>query len=122
VKISPTNIWEDIVIELPRVRVAVQGILEGFLPLDFFKQFFGVRKFFLAPMFASMSPKAGGWTKASLVAVSMKGTSLEANSNCLATAGEEPSPTSDSCNFGALGDFLVEGFFEGIVLAIKNSL
>jgi hypothetical protein len=40
---------------------------------------------------------------------------LEVNSNFLATAGEEPSPTSDSCSFGTLGYFLVVGFFRGIV-------
>jgi hypothetical protein len=49
----------------------------------------------------------------------MMGTSLEENSNCLATAGEELSPASACCSFGALGDFLVECFFEGIVPAIK---
>jgi hypothetical protein len=59
--------------------------------------------------------------KAFLVAVLMTGTGLGVNSNCLATAGEEPSPASGSCGFGALGDFLVEGFFGGIVPAIKTT-
>jgi hypothetical protein len=49
----------------------------------------------------------------------MMGTGFGANYNCLATAGEEPSPTSGFCNFGTLGDFLVVGFFGGIVPAIK---
>jgi hypothetical protein len=49
----------------------------------------------------------------------MMGTSFGANSNCLATSGDEPSPTSGSCRFRALGDFLVVGFFGGIVPTIK---
>jgi hypothetical protein len=73
----------------------------------------------LAPIFASVSLKAEGWTKVFLVIVLMTGTGLEANSNCLATVGEEPSPASDSCILGALGDFLVEGFFGGISLQLK---
>jgi hypothetical protein len=72
----------------------------------------------LAPILAFVSPKAGGWTKGSLVIVLMTDTVLGVNSNCLATAGEDPSPTSDSCSLGALSDFLVEGFFRGIVPAI----
>jgi hypothetical protein len=72
----------------------------------------------LAPILASVSPKVGGWTKGSLVIVLMTDTGLGENSNCLTTAGEEPSPTSDSCSLGALGDFLVEGFFGGIVPTI----
>ena len=45
---------------------------------------------------------------------------LEVNSNFLAMVGEEPSPASDSCCFGALGDFLVIDFFRGIVPAAKD--
>jgi hypothetical protein len=47
-------------------------------------------------------------------------TVFEANSNCLATLGEEPSPTFGSYRFGAIGDFLVVGLFGGIVPAKKN--
>jgi hypothetical protein len=72
----------------------------------------------LAPILASVSPKYGCWTKGSLVILLMKDTSLGENSNCLATDGEEPSPTFYSCILGALGNFLVEGFFGGIVPAI----
>jgi hypothetical protein len=43
-----------------------------------------------------------------------------ANSNCLANTGEEPSPASGSYNFGALGDFLVVGFFGGIFPATES--
>jgi hypothetical protein len=50
----------------------------------------------------------------------MTDTSLGWNYNCLATTEEDPSPTSDSCSFGALGDFMVEGFFGGTVPAIKS--
>jgi hypothetical protein len=51
----------------------------------------------------------------------MMDTGLGENSNCLTTDGEEPSPTSDSCSLGALGDFLVEGFFEALFLQFKMS-
>jgi hypothetical protein len=47
-------------------------------------------------------------------------TSLGGNSNCLATIEEDPSPTYDFCSFGALGYFLVEVFFGGIIPAIKT--
>jgi hypothetical protein len=87
----------------------VWGILEGF--------FFLV----LAPMFGFVSLKAGGWTKASLEAVFMIGTSFGVNYNSLATVGEDPSLASGSCIFGSLGDFLVEGFFGGIVPTIKTT-
>jgi hypothetical protein len=73
----------------------------------------------LAQMFASVSPKVRGWMKGFLVDVLMICTGLVENSNFLAIVGEEPSPASSSCGFGALGDFLVEGFFRGIVPAIK---
>ena len=53
--------------------------------------------------------------KASLVISLMMGIGLEVNSNFLAMAGEEPSPAFDSCSFGTLGDFLVVGFFGGII-------
>jgi hypothetical protein len=55
------------------------------------------------------------------VIVLMMGAGLEVNSNFLATAGEEPSPASDSCSFGTLGDFLVVGFFGGIVPATEDA-
>ena len=53
--------------------------------------------------------------------VLMMGVILEVNSNFLATAGEEPSPASDSYSFGAVGDFLVIGFFKGIIPAIEDA-
>jgi hypothetical protein len=55
------------------------------------------------------------------VIVLMIGTGLEVNSNFLATAWEEPSPASDSCSFGTLGDFLVVGFSGGIVDATEDA-
>jgi hypothetical protein len=72
-------------------------------------------------MFASVSLKYGGWMKAFLVAVLMTSTSFGENSNCLAIVGEEPSLAYGSCGFGALGDFLVEGFFRGIIPTIKTT-
>jgi hypothetical protein len=72
-------------------------------------------------MLASVSLKAGGWEKGSLVIALMMDTSLGVNSNCLATTGEEPSPIYDPCSFGAHGDFLVDGFFGGIVPTMKTS-
>jgi hypothetical protein len=71
-------------------------------------------------MLAYVSPKAGGWTKGSLLITLMMDTSLGVNSNCHATAREELSPISDSCSFGARGDFLVDGFFGGIIPIIKT--
>ena len=59
--------------------------------------------------------------KASLVIVLMMSTILEVNSNFLATDGEDPSPTSDSSSFGTLGDFLVVGFFRGIIPATEDT-
>jgi hypothetical protein len=73
-------------------------------------------------MFTSMSPNSGGWMKALLVSILMTGTGFGVNSNCLATAGEEPSPASGSCSFGTLGDFLVVGFFEALFLQLKMML
>jgi hypothetical protein len=52
----------------------------------------------------------------------MMGTDFGANSNCFATAREEPSPTSGSFNFDALGYFLVVGFLGGIVPANETLL
>jgi hypothetical protein len=72
----------------------------------------------LAPILASVSPKYGSWTKGSLVILLMTDTSLGQNSNCLATNGEEPSPTFYYYILVALGNFPVEGFFGGIVPAI----
>jgi hypothetical protein len=50
----------------------------------------------------------------------MTNTELGGNSNCIETAEEEPSPTSDSCSFGTLADFLVVGFFGSLVPTIKT--
>jgi hypothetical protein len=47
--------------------------------------------------------------------------SLGENSNCFVIDGEDPSPTSDSFSFNALGDRLVVGFLGGIVPAIKKN-
>jgi len=77
-------------------------------------------KVVLAPILASISPNVGGWTKGSLVIFLMTNTILGWNSNCLSTTEEDPSPTYDSCSFGALGDFMVEGFFRGTVPTIKR--
>jgi hypothetical protein len=75
----------------------------------------------LAPMLTSVSPKVEDWMKAFLVVVLMTSTSLGENSNCLSTAGEDPSPAFGSCGFGALGDFLVEVLFGGIFITIKRT-
>jgi hypothetical protein len=48
----------------------------------------------------------------------MMASGLDENSNCFAAAGEEPSPSYGSFIFVALGDRLVFGFLECIVLAI----
>jgi hypothetical protein len=66
-------------------------------------------------MFCYVSLKDRGLAKAYLVIILMMGANLEVNSKFLATVGEEPSPASDSCSFGILEDFLVVGFFGGIV-------
>jgi hypothetical protein len=71
---------------------------------------------------ASVSPKVGGWKKAFFVDVLMTSSCLDMYSNCFATPGEEPSPTSGSFNFGALNDRLMVGFLSGIVLAIEINL
>jgi hypothetical protein len=72
-------------------------------------------------MFASMSPKARGWMKSFLVAVLMMGTGFGENSNCLATHwGRNLLPLLVLVALAALGDFLVVGFFGGIVPATEN--
>jgi len=71
-------------------------------------------------MLSFVSSKARGWTKGSLVIALMTDTGLGMNSNCLTTTGDETSPTSDSYNFGTLGDLWVDGFFGGIVPAINK--
>jgi hypothetical protein len=43
---------------------------------------------------------------------------LGMKSNCLVTNGEDPYPTSESYILGALGGFLVDNFFGGIILVI----
>jgi hypothetical protein len=53
--------------------------------------------------------------------VLMTGFGLRVYSNCFSTPGEEPSPTSGSFSFDALGDHLVFDFLGGIFLAIKKS-
>jgi hypothetical protein len=73
----------------------------------------------LDPVLASVSPKARGWIKTFFVVVLMTGSGLGVYSNCFATPGEEPSPTSGSFSFGALDDHLVVGFLGGIVPATK---
>jgi len=40
----------------------------------------------------------------------------------LATVREELSPASGSCSFGSLRDFLVVGFFGGIIPVTENTL
>ena len=96
----------------------MQGIFEGFSFLDFLENFFQARKCHLGSNTCLVSLKDGGWKKVSLVILLITDIGLGMNSNCLATDGEEPSPTSDCCSLGALGDFLVEGFFGGIFPAI----
>jgi hypothetical protein len=59
--------------------------------------------------------------KTFFVDVLMTGSDLGIYSNYLATPGEEPSPTSGSFNFGALGDHLVFGFLGSIVPATEKS-
>jgi hypothetical protein len=46
----------------------------------------------------------------------MTGSTLVEKSSCLAVSGEDPSPTSASFSFGALGERLVVGFLGGIFL------
>jgi hypothetical protein len=53
--------------------------------------------------------------KTFLADVLMTGTDFQVNSNCFVTVGEEPSPTSSTFSFDALGDFLVVSFLKGIV-------
>jgi hypothetical protein len=118
VQIIFVNIGEDFIVEFPCFRIAMWRIFEGFFFLDFLENFFPARKCHLGPMLASISLKTGGWTKGSLVILLMMDSGLGADSNCLATDGEEPSPTSDSFILGDLGDFLVEGFFGGIIPTI----
>jgi hypothetical protein len=60
--------------------------------------------------------------KTFLVDVLMTGSSLGENSNFFAAVGEEPSPTSGSFSFDALGDHLVVGFLGGIVPRIETIL
>jgi hypothetical protein len=57
--------------------------------------------------------------KAFLVDVLIIGSDLGANFNFFAIDGEEPSPTSGSFSFGALGDCLLFGFLGGIVATIE---
>jgi hypothetical protein len=59
--------------------------------------------------------------KSFLVDVFITVSSLGANSSCFDTPGEEPSPTSGSFSFGALGDRLVVGFHGGIIPAIETN-
>jgi hypothetical protein len=47
---------------------------------------------------------------------------LGENSNYLTTSGEDPSPTSASFNFGALGERLVVGFLGGIFSYKENNI
>jgi hypothetical protein len=96
--------------------------LRGSSFLIFLKTYSQRGKFVFAPILTSVSLKDGGRTKGSLVIALMMDTGLGENSNFLATAGEEPSPISDSCTFGTRGDFLVDGFFGGIVPVIKATL
>jgi hypothetical protein len=49
----------------------------------------------------------------------MTGYGLRVYSNCFVALGEEPSPTSGSFSFCALGDRLVVGFLGGIVPTTK---
>jgi hypothetical protein len=59
--------------------------------------------------------------KTFFVDVLMIGSGLGVYYNYFVTPGEEPSPTSGSFSFGALGDRLVFGFLGGIVPATKKS-
>ena len=51
----------------------------------------------------------------------MTSSDLGIYSNCLATPGEEPSPTSDSFSFGTLGDHILFEFLGEIVPATEKS-
>jgi hypothetical protein len=50
----------------------------------------------------------------------MTGSTLVEKSSCLAVSGEDPSPTSASFSFGALGERLVVGFLGGIFPAKRT--
>jgi hypothetical protein len=52
----------------------------------------------------------------------MAGSALVANSNCLTVPREDPSPTSASFNFGALGERSVVGFLGGIFSYRENNI
>jgi hypothetical protein len=69
---------------------------------------------------ASVSPKAGGWTKYFFVDVLMTGSTLGAYSNCLVVPREEPSPVSASFSLGALDEHLVVGFLGDILPAART--
>jgi hypothetical protein len=71
----------------------------------------------LDPVLASVSPKAGGWTKTFFVVVLTRFSTLGTYSNCLTVLGEEPSPIFGSFSFGALEERLVVGFLGSIVPA-----
>jgi hypothetical protein len=44
VEISLANVGEDLIVELPYIRIAMWGIFEGLLFLDFLENFFPARK------------------------------------------------------------------------------
>jgi hypothetical protein len=60
--------------------------------------------------------------KAFFIDVLMTGSGLGVYSNCFATLGEEPSPTSSSFSFDALDDHLVVEFLGGIVPALTHKI
>jgi hypothetical protein len=59
--------------------------------------------------------------KTFFVDVLMTGSGLRVYSNCFATPGEEPSPTSGSFSFGTLGDRLVFNSLVALFLQLKKS-
>jgi hypothetical protein len=69
---------------------------------------------------ASVSPKAGDWSKYFFVEVLMIGSALGVYSNGLVVPGEEPSPVLASFSLGTLGKRLVVRFLGGTFTATRE--
>jgi hypothetical protein len=119
VKIILAEIQENI-IEFYHIKIVVRGILEGFLLLDFLKQFFPAREYCFCPDVFLYVSKGRGLDEGILGCFLDDRIWLCSEFHCIATIREETFPASGSCIFGTLGDFLVVGFFGGISPVTKN--